>query len=97
MDRDEVPSISPTVTGSPQSERSKDDVKYIDQQNRYGWTALMQAACYGHSGAVVLLLQKGADPHLLNAWKTSSLVVAAQGGHFGVVHALLSNGAKVKL
>ena len=73
----------------------KDSVKYIDRQNRYGWSALMQAACYGHSGAVVLLLEKGANPHLLNAWRTSALVLASQGGHFGVVHTLLSHGVKI--
>ncbi len=84
-----------TVFSHPQSEEETDGVKPIDRQSRYGWTPLMQAACYGHSECVVLLMQKGADPHLLNAWKTSALVLAAQGGHFGVVHALLSNGAKV--
>lgn len=70
--------------------------KYVDLQNRYGWTALMQACCYGHSGAVVFLLQRGVDVQLSNAWKVSSLVVASQGGHFGVVHTLINHGAKVK-
>lgn len=72
-------------------------VRYVDLQNRYGWTALMQACCYGHSGAVVLLLQKGANVQLCNNWKASSLVLASQGGHFGVVHTLLNHGAKVFL
>ena len=68
---------------------------YIDQQNSYGWTALMQAASYGHSGCILHLLQRGASLHILNAWGASVLVVASQGGHFGIVHALLSRGAKV--
>ena len=70
--------------------------RYVDQQNRYGWTALMQASCYGHSGAVVLLLQRAADVQLCNAWKVSSLVLASQGGHFGIVHSLINHGAKVR-
>ena len=69
--------------------------KYVDLQNRYGWTALMQAACYGHSGSVVLLLQRGANVHLTNDWGVSALVLASQGGHFGVVHTLINHGAKV--
>ena len=70
-------------------------MRYVDLQNRYGWTALMQASCYGHSGVVVLLLQRVADVQLCNNWKASSLVLASQGGHFGVVHTLLNHGAKV--
>lgn len=71
-------------------------VRYIDAKNRYGWTALMQACCYGHSGAVVLLLERGADAQLQNAWSASSLVLASQGGHFGVVHTLINYGAKAR-
>ena len=69
----------------------------MDLQNRYGWTALMQAAAYGHSGCVVLLLQRGADVSLLNGWNTSALVMASQGGYFGVVYSLINHGAQVRL
>lgn len=75
--------------------RDGDGAKYIDAQNQYGWTALMQAACYGHSDCVQLLLQRGANLQLSNSWKVSCLVIASQGGHFGVVHTLINNGAKV--
>ncbi len=69
--------------------------RYIDKQNCYGWTALMQAASYGHMGCVLYLLQQGANMELLNAWGVSVLVLASQGGHFGIVNTLLSWGAKV--
>ena len=69
--------------------------RYIDRQNSYGWTALMQAASYGHTGSVLYLLQQGADTKLVNAWGVSALVLASQGGHFGVVNTLLSRGAMV--
>lgn len=53
-------------------------------QNLYGWTALMQAACYGHLTCVMLLVQYKADVKLCNNWGASALVGAAQGG-FGTV------------
>lgn len=71
-------------------------LKYINLQNHYGWTALMQAASYGHLGSVVLLIQQGADLQVVNSWKASALVLASQGGHFGVVHTLINHGTKVK-
>lgn len=77
-------------------EKEGEGPRYIDLQNRYGWTALMQAACYGHSSAVLLLLQRGAELELKNSWKVSALVLASQGGHFGVTHTLINQGAGVR-
>ena len=71
------------------------ETKYIDQQNVYGWTALMQAACYGHLNVVIPLIQRGADVNVKNTWGASALVGASQGGFFGVVHKLLNVGAEV--
>ena len=48
--------------------------------NLYGWTPLLQAACYGHLPCVMLLLQSGADVMATNKWGISALVGAAQGG-----------------
>lgn len=88
-----IPSIQCLVTNQLEQEGGPG---YVNLQNRYGWTALMQACCYGHSGSVVQLLQREADVQFCNAWKASSLVVASQGGHFGVVHILINHGAKVR-
>ncbi len=70
------------------------DVKYCDQQNIYGWTALMQAACYGHMNVVISLIQRGANVNIQNTWGASALVGASQGGFYGVVHKLLNVGAE---
>eukprot|EP00731_Ephydatia_muelleri_P026241 Em0018g341a len=64
-------------------------------QNAYGWTALMQAACYGHLGSVLLLLQGGAEVNAKNCWGTTALVGAAQGGFSTIVQHLLTHGAAV--
>ena len=58
----------------------RSDKAKVDAQNVYGWTSLMQAACYGHLSAVMLLLQNKADVNLRNCWGTGALVAAAQGG-----------------
>ncbi len=56
----------------------------VNEQNVYGWTALMQAACYGHLPSVVLLLQNGANVNVRNSWGATALVGAAQGGFITV-------------
>ena len=89
--------VPPQAVAAGKVGRDGDGVKYIDAQNQYGWTALMQAACYGHSDCVQLLLQRGADLHIKNSWKVSCLVIASQGGHFSVVHTLINHGAKVTM
>ena len=67
----------------------------VDQQNLYGWTALLQASCYGHHEVVYTLLQHHANINLCNSWVTSPLVAAAQGGFSTVVQVLLEKGAEV--
>lgn len=52
----------------------------VNSRNLYGWTALLQAACYGRLPCVMLLLQSGADATATNSWGVSPLVGAAQGG-----------------
>ena len=67
----------------------------IDQQNHYGWTALLQASCYGHHEVVYTLLQKKANIDLCNKWGVTPLVAAAQGGFTTVVKVLLERKAQV--
>jgi ankyrin repeat protein len=54
---------------------------FIDFQENDGWTALMRAANNGHSEALKLLLDKGADPNLRNSAGQTALMLAAQRGH----------------
>ena len=73
----------------------KEDERYVDRQNHYGWTALMQAAINGHLNSVLLLLHHGARVDIQNCWGATALVVACQSGCFGVVHTLINHGANV--
>ena len=77
------------------NELDKEDERYIDRQNHYGWTALMQAAVNGHLNSVLQLLRHGARVDIQNAWGATALVIASQGGCFGVVHTLINHDANV--
>ena len=89
-------SPSPSLTQCLKSnELDKEDERYIDRQNDYGWTALMQAAINGHLNSVLLLLHHGARVDIKNGWGATALVVASKGGSFGVVHTLINHGANV--
>ncbi len=46
----------------------------INAQNREGQTALMEAACEGHTEIVRLLLQAGADPNAQNREGQTALI-----------------------
>jgi hypothetical protein len=77
------------------NELDKEEERYIDRQNDYGWTALMQAAINGHLNSVLLLLHHGARVDIKNGWGATALAVASKGGSFGVVHTLINHGANV--
>jgi len=62
-----------------------------------GWTPLHLAAFFGHTRAVRLLLDRGADPHAVSRNPTANtpLHAAAVRGHRDVVAALIAGGADV--
>jgi ankyrin repeat protein len=61
-----------------------------DIGEKSGMTALMYASRRGHTDMVVLLLNKGADPHIRSAWgSNTALREAVKGGHKEIVKLLL--------
>ena len=71
-------------------------VSDINARNRYGMTALMKAAFFGHEPAVRVLLQHGADPDLMRNDRFTALALAAFFGHAETVKTLIEYGAKTE-
>ena len=69
----------------------------IDAPNRYGMTALMKAAFFGHEPLVRALLEHGADPNLTRNDRFTALALAAFFGHAGTVKTLIEFGAKTEV
>jgi hypothetical protein len=68
----------------------------INARNRYGMTALMKAAFFGHEPMVRALLQHGADPNLIRNDRFTALALAAFFGHTETVKTLIEFGAKTE-
>jgi ankyrin repeat protein len=51
---------------------------------------LHYACAYGWINIVKVLIEAGADPNILNEWKTSSILIAMLKGHYGIVDYLIS-------
>ncbi|HIF22194.1 MAG TPA: ankyrin repeat domain-containing protein [Gemmatimonadetes bacterium] len=58
-----------------------------------GMTALLHAVRQGHSGAVLTLLEAGADIDQVNAEGTGPLMIAVINGHFDLAMRLVEEGA----
>lgn len=68
----------------------------INARNRYGMTALMKAAFYGHEPVVRALLERGADPNVVRNDRFTALALAAFFGHGEAVKTLIEFGAKTE-
>jgi ankyrin repeat protein len=67
----------------------------LGKKDSYGRTSLYLAAEYGHSGAVKLLLDKGADVNAHGGYYNNALQAASLRGHEAIVKLLLDKGANV--
>ncbi len=71
-------------------------VNDINAHNRYGMTALMKAAFFGHEPVVRVLLERGADPNLIRSDRFTALALAAFFGHGETVKTLIEFGARTE-
>jgi len=69
----------------------------INARNRYGTTALMKAAFFGHEPVVRVLLEHGADPNLIRNDRFTALELAAFFGHGETVKTLIEYGATTEV
>ena len=65
----------------------------LDEPNAAGWTPLMYAAYYGHSGCVALLLHCGAAVSRSTAEGHTPLMLATRCGELEALALLLEVGA----
>jgi hypothetical protein len=72
-------------------------VSDVNARNRYGTTALMKAAFFGHEPVVRVLLEHGADPNLARNDSFTALALAAFFGHAEAVNTLIEFGAKTEV
>ena len=69
----------------------------VDKQNRYGWTALHQAAAAGHLRVLQILIQHGASTDILTKYGQTALSLAASAGHSDIVVCLINNSSAEEL
>ncbi len=66
----------------------------LTSPHRFGTTPLHLVSNHGYMKLVQLLIQAGAHPSSLTAWRDSPVQLAAKNGHFDVVQFLVANKAK---
>ena len=68
----------------------------IHLKNKYGWTALTEAAGNGHLDTVKLLVESGINIDQQDRFGNTALMWARLNGHFDVVKCLINLGADSK-
>jgi ankyrin repeat protein len=66
----------------------------VDEQDAYGWTALMRATGQGHAAIAVALLKAGARVDLQDKDGMTALMAATHHGHTAIAEALVKAGAQ---
>jgi len=73
-----------------------DLAKFVNRQNQSGNTALHWAALNGHADVVLLLIQRGADPSILNAAGHDALFEAELNEKTKAAEVLLTEGKELE-
>jgi uncharacterized protein len=73
-----------------------DLAKFVNRQNQSGNTALHWAALNGHADVVLLLIQHGADPSILNAAGHDALFEAELNEKTKAAEVLLTEGKELE-
>lgn len=68
---------------------------YVDQVNRVGIIALIEAACNGHLGICKLLIENGTDVNHADKFGLTALIRSTEKGYLDVCRFLIQNGAEV--
>ena len=69
----------------------------VNAKDNDGWTALIYAACYGHTEIAKLLIADGADINARDNYGCTALIYAAINGYTEIARLLLSAGADVNI
>ncbi|KAL8599445.1 hypothetical protein ACOMHN_066464 [Nucella lapillus] len=69
----------------------------VNAQDHEGRTALLYAACNGHSDTAEQLIQHGADVNAQNEWGDTPLFCAVRNGHTDTSQVLIRHGADVNV
>ncbi|XP_037085382.1 ankyrin repeat and KH domain-containing protein 1-like [Pollicipes pollicipes] len=74
-----------------------DSHAHIEQRDKAGFTPLMLAAGAGHTGIVLLLMDKGADAALTcEGSHDTPLMLACSGAHYDTVRVLIKTGSNLE-
>ncbi len=68
----------------------------IEATDEYGYTALIWAACSGHTAVVAKLIEQGANIKAIDPHGDTALITAANDGHAAVVAQLIAAGANIE-
>ena len=69
----------------------------VNTQNRYGQTALMVAACHGHTTLAELLIAHGANLNVTAKYGLSALMLAVVNRHTTIARLIARAGANLRL
>ncbi|KAH8597784.1 hypothetical protein B0O99DRAFT_684495 [Bisporella sp. PMI_857] len=70
-------------------------MRYLETRSKWGNTALMFAARYGHSEVVQLLVDSGADINTSNKYGLTPILLAGYANQLAVIDLLLKHGSQI--